>query len=78
MPRPGPRKPAIAIRLSAPGIDAIDRRARERKVTRSAMLRLLIGYALRSMPADWSPPHRPIPESPPPATAQSPDGTTTH
>jgi predicted transcriptional regulator len=39
MPRPGPRRPLVAVRLSQADIDALDRIAAEEDVTRSVLIR---------------------------------------
>ncbi len=53
MPRPGPRRPLVAFRLSVEGIEAVDAVAKDRGLTRSEAVRLMIGYALRHMPASY-------------------------
>lgn len=53
MPRPGPRRPMIAFRLSDEGVSAVDAVAADRGITRSEAIRLMIGYALRNMPKDY-------------------------
>lgn len=56
MPRPGPRRPLVAFRLSLEGIEAVDVIAKDRGITRSEAVRLMIGYALRHMPASYKRP----------------------
>jgi metal-responsive CopG/Arc/MetJ family transcriptional regulator len=56
MPRPGPRRPLVAIRLSENGIDNIDYLAQARGVTRSEMIRTMLTYAILKMPKNWNPP----------------------
>lgn len=58
MPRPGPRRPLIALRLSEQGIGAIDERAQERGLNRSEMIRVMLAYAQRHMPKTWEPTRR--------------------
>jgi hypothetical protein len=55
MPRPGPRRPLIAIRISDKGRDFIDQRAKEEGVNRSEMTRRLLAYASKHMPKGWTP-----------------------
>lgn len=55
MPRPGPRRPLVALRLSEQGIARIDQRAAEAGVTRSEMMRRMLAYAAAHMPAGWKP-----------------------
>ena len=55
MPRPGPRRPLVALRLSEQGIERIDQRAKAAGVSRSEMMRALMAYADRKLPADWKP-----------------------
>jgi hypothetical protein len=44
MPRPGPRRPLVAIKLAQDGIDWIDQRAAEQGTNRSEMIRLMLWY----------------------------------
>jgi hypothetical protein len=55
MPRPGPRRPTVLVRMSQAAIDAIDKLAAEREITRSEMVRLMLAYAQRTMPKGWRP-----------------------
>lgn len=62
MPRPGPRRPLVAIRLSEQGIAHIDQRAAaeglvrdDGEPNRSEMIRLMLAYASAKMPAGWRP-----------------------
>lgn len=62
MPRPGPRRQGVALRLSAPGIAAIDKRAADRakkegleKPNRSDEARIMLAYAEAHMPKNWRP-----------------------
>lgn len=55
MPRPGPRRPLVALRLAASGLQAIDQCAAEAGVTRSEMMRRMLAYATWKMPKDWKP-----------------------
>lgn len=50
MPRPGPRRPYVALRLSQDGLDWIDAEAARRGVNRSEMMRLMLAYAQQHMP----------------------------
>jgi hypothetical protein len=55
-PRPGPRRPLVAIKLSQPGIDHIDQRAEaEAEGNRSEMIRRMLAYAAAHMPKGWHP-----------------------
>ncbi len=58
MPRPGPRRPLVAIRLSDEGIAHIDQRAEKQGVNRSEMVRRMLAYAAQHMPPAWTA-HRP-------------------
>lgn len=55
MPRPGPRRPLVAVRISDEGIAEIDELAGARGVKRSEQIRLMIAYAAERMPTDWQP-----------------------
>jgi Ribbon-helix-helix protein, copG family len=55
VPRPGPRRPLIAVRLSDNGIQHIDYLAEARGVTRSEMIRIMLAFAALKMPRDWQP-----------------------
>lgn len=54
-PRPGPRRPAIAVRLSAAGLAHVDQLAKTSGVTRSEMIRRMLAYAATRMPKGWKP-----------------------
>lgn len=56
MPRPGPRRPYVAVRLSAEGLAHIDAEAERRGLNRSEMMRLMLSYAEAKMPTNWSAP----------------------
>jgi len=62
MPRPGPRRPLVAIRLSAEGIAHIDGLAAKAGVTRSEMIRTLLteAVAARQMPTPRARPVRTV------------------
>jgi hypothetical protein len=53
MPRPGPAKQMVGVRLSAPGLAWLDEMAAERGVDRSAVIRLCLLYAQQHMPRGW-------------------------
>lgn len=62
MPRTGPRRPLVAIKLSQDGIDHIDDRARAEvplkgngQPNRSEMIRRMLAYAAAHMPKGWQP-----------------------
>lgn len=62
MPRPGPRRPAVALKLSEQGIAWIDQRALDEGLTirggepnRSEMIRFMLAYASAHMPKRWRP-----------------------
>lgn len=62
MPRTGPRRPMVAIKLSQHGIDHIDARARDEAPlkgngdpNRSEMIRRMLAYAAQHMPKGWQP-----------------------
>lgn len=46
MPRSGPRRPLVAVRLSAEGIAYIDKLAKSEGVNRSEMIRILLAEAV--------------------------------
>lgn len=46
MPRSGPRRPNIGVRLSAEGVAYIDELAKVEKVNRSEMIRRLLAEAV--------------------------------
>ncbi len=55
-PRPGPRRPLVAIRLTESGLIYIDKRAgAEADGNRSEMIRRMLAYAQRHMPIGWRP-----------------------
>jgi hypothetical protein len=70
MPRHGPRRPIVALRLSDTGIEHIDARAREAGLminvkdkdepqpNRSEMARIMLAYAAQHMPKGWRPVER--------------------
>jgi len=51
----GPVRPQVAVRLSETDREHIDNRAADRGVKRSEMVRLMLTYATRNMPKDWTP-----------------------
>jgi hypothetical protein len=53
MPRTGPRRPLIAVRLSQDEIDWLDTVAAQREANRSETLRLALAYAREHMPRDY-------------------------
>jgi hypothetical protein len=62
MPRPGPRRPTVLLRMAQNGIDWIDQRAIDEGLikpnghpNRSEMIRLMLAYAQRHMPKGWRP-----------------------
>jgi hypothetical protein len=56
MPRPGPRRPLVGVRLGDGDIDWLDALAAELDLNRSEALRLCLAYAQQKMPRRWSPP----------------------
>jgi metal-responsive CopG/Arc/MetJ family transcriptional regulator len=58
MPRPGPRRPLVALRLSDQGIEWLDQRAEDEGVNRSEMIRIALAYAVAKMPKGWRPPQQ--------------------
>lgn len=56
MPRPGPRRPRVTLRISEAGIAHIDDRAEKAGRSRSDELRAMLAYASAKMPQGWSPP----------------------
>ena len=75
MPRTGPRRPTVSIRLAETGTGGsadIDRRALEEGLTirggepnRSEMARVMLVYAAQHMPKGWRPPSGPPPVADP-------------
>lgn len=55
MPRPGPAKRVVAVRLAEKGTDWLDTEARQRQIDRSSFIRLCLQYAQRHMPKGWKP-----------------------
>lgn len=55
MPRPGPRRHLVALRLGDEVTATIDQRAEEEGVNRSEMIRLALAYAAARMPKGWRP-----------------------
>lgn len=53
MPRPGPRRPYVALRLSAEGLAWIDAEAERRGINRSEQMRLMLAYAQQHMPRSF-------------------------
>ena len=53
MPRPGPARKIIAMRLSDGGISWIDERAKKEGVNRSEMIRIMIKFASSKMPEGY-------------------------
>lgn len=63
MPRKGPRRTLVALRLDAEGIAYIDETAAEEQVldesgnpNRSEMIRIMLAYARLHRPTGWRPP----------------------
>jgi hypothetical protein len=55
MPRPGPRRPLLAFRLSDADRELIDALAAKRGLGRSELIRIMLAYAQQNMPPDWTP-----------------------
>lgn len=55
MPRPGPRRPLVALRMSDEGIAHVDKLAAEAAVNRSEMIRRMLAFAALKMPKGWKP-----------------------
>jgi metal-responsive CopG/Arc/MetJ family transcriptional regulator len=51
MPRPGPRRPLVAVRLSTTGLAVIDAMAEQEGVNRSEMIRTLLAEAVQARQA---------------------------
>lgn len=49
MPRPGPRRPYVALRLDAAALAWVDEQAAARGLNRSQMLRLMLSFAQEQM-----------------------------
>ena len=47
MPRPGPRRPALAVRIDADELATLDRQAAAIGITRSELARRILSYALQ-------------------------------
>ena len=50
MPRPGPRRPYVALRLGEDVLAWVDTEAERRGLNRSEMLRLMLDYAQKHLP----------------------------
>ncbi len=50
MPRPGPRRPLVALRLAEDEIARVDEVAQQLEVNRSEAIRRMIAYAAEHMP----------------------------
>lgn len=50
MPRPGPPRPTITIRLHQSGIDRLDQLAAAQNLTRSELVRRILAQAIRRLP----------------------------
>lgn len=62
MPRSGPRRPALSLRMTDEMIDALDKQAiAEQLLTkggepnRSELIRIMVEYARETMPTGWRP-----------------------
>jgi metal-responsive CopG/Arc/MetJ family transcriptional regulator len=62
MPRPGPVRPKVTIRLDEEIVDLLNQRATDEELptkagepNRSELIRLLIAHGLEHMPAGWRP-----------------------
>lgn len=62
MPRPGPRRVAVAVRLTSETIDELDWQANTEGLVmasgepnRSDLIRLMIQFAKENMPGGWRP-----------------------
>ncbi|MFC9661853.1 hypothetical protein ACFVJ5_16590 [Nocardia sp. NPDC127606] len=62
MPRPGPRRPVLALRMSDDQIVALDDQAiaeelltKQGEPNRSELIRIMVEYAHQNMPAGWRP-----------------------
>lgn len=55
MPRPGPRRPLVNVRLSEDGIAHLDERAAAEDLNRSELIRTMLAYASAHMPKGWRP-----------------------
>lgn len=56
MPRPGPRRPNIGIRMGDDLVARLDQVADKHGISRSDVVRMMLEYALDHMPKDWRPP----------------------
>ncbi len=62
MPRPGPRRPVLTLRMSDDQIVALDNQAiaedlltKQGEPNRSELIRIMVEYARETMPAGWRP-----------------------
>jgi len=55
MPRPGPRRPLVALRLGDAEITQIDQLAVAADLNRSEMIRRMLAFAAAKMPPEWRP-----------------------
>lgn len=51
MPRPGPARPMVGVRLSDAGVAWLDDQARELGITRSAVIRMCLRFARQN---EWT------------------------
>lgn len=62
MPRVGPRRELVAVRMLPAAIEVLDQRAEDEQLydeqgrpNRSELIRVMLSYAQRHMPAGWRP-----------------------
>jgi hypothetical protein len=56
MPRPGPRRPLIAVRLDEPDREDLQQRAdNEAEGNLSELVRRMVKYSMTRMPRGWKP-----------------------
>lgn len=55
MPRPGPRRPVLMLRIGEEDLAELERLAERDRVNRSEIVRRLVKYGMERMPAGWRP-----------------------
>lgn len=55
MPRPGPRRPVLMLRIGEEDLAELERLAERDRVNRSEIVRRLVKYGMERMPTGWQP-----------------------
>jgi len=48
-----PARVKVDVRIKKDGLVRVDAMSKERGISRSEMLRIMIGYSVQNMPKDW-------------------------